>query len=390
MADDRFGTSKSLVPAPEATASIETRITDLVRFGVVGLFAYWSLTLVAPFAIIGIWAAILAVAQYPLYRRLENMLGGRGKLAALLITLVNLSLIIGPLSALIFGSLDGAQVLFDKLKGSETLMPAPPESVRNWPVIGERIYNAWSLASNNLDAALNRFQPALLQAGSKALSVLASIGLGFVGFIASVIVTGFLFRPGLKIAEFTNVCAHRIAGERGQGFVRLATATIRNVARGVIGVAFIQTLLCALVLKLFAVPAAGLIAFVVLILCIVQIGPAPVFLPLILWGWMTMEFQAALLMTLLLVPIGLIDNIMKPILVARGLSTPMLVILVGVLGGTLAYGLIGLFLGPIVLSVFYDLLAVWIRSDRVAVPAEQGLAREGSGVVSRADSGIQG
>ncbi|WP_429132360.1 AI-2E family transporter [Ensifer sp. 4252] len=378
------------MPAPEATASIETRITDLVRFGVVGLFAYWSLTLVAPFAIIGIWAAILAVAQYPLYRRLENMLGGRGKLAALLITLVNLSLIIGPLSALIFGSLDGAQVLFDKLKGSETLMPAPPESVRNWPVIGERIYNAWSLASNNLDAALNRFQPALLQAGSKALSVLASIGLGFVGFIASVIVTGFLFRPGLKIAEFTNVCAHRIAGERGQGFVRLATATIRNVARGVIGVAFIQTLLCALVLKLFAVPAAGLIAFVVLILCIVQIGPAPVFLPLILWGWMTMEFQAALLMTLLLVPIGLIDNIMKPILVARGLSTPMLVILVGVLGGTLAYGLIGLFLGPIVLSVFYDLLAVWIRSDRVAVPAEQGLAREGSGVVSRADSGIQG
>ncbi|WP_457585201.1 AI-2E family transporter [Ensifer canadensis] len=388
MADDRLGKSKSLAPAPVATPSIETRITDLVRFGIVGLFAYWSLTLVAPFAIIGIWAAILAVAQYPLYRMLEKMLGGRGKLAAVLITLVNLSLIIGPLSALIFGSLDGAQVLFEKLKSSEAIMPAPPASVRDWPVIGERIYNAWSLASNNLEAALNRFQPALLQAGSKAIGVLASIGLGFVGFIASVIVTGFLFRPGLKIGEFMNVFAHRIAGERGQGFVSLATATIRNVARGVIGVAFIQTILCALVLKLFAVPAAGLIAFVVMILCIVQIGPFPVFLPLIVWGWMTMEFQAALLMTLLLVPIALIDNIMKPILVARGLSTPMLVILVGVLGGTLAYGLIGLFLGPIVLSVFYDLLAVWIRSDRLSVQADQRLARQSGEVVS--DTGIQG
>ena len=388
MDDDRLGKSNSLAPAPVATASIETRITDLVRFGIVGLFAYWSLTLVVPFAIIGIWAAILAVAQYPLYRRLEKMLGGRGKLAAVLITLVNLSLIIGPLSALIFGSLDGAQVVYEKLKGSEAIMPAPPEAVRNWPIIGERIYNAWSLASNNLAAALNRFQPALLQAGSKAIGVLASIGLGFVGFIASVIVTGFLFRPGLKISEFVNVFAHRIAGERGQGFVRLATATIRNVARGVIGVAFIQTILCALVLKLFAVPAAGLIAFVVMILCIVQIGPFPVFLPLIVWGWMTMEFQSALLMTLLLVPIALIDNIMKPILVARGLSTPMLVILVGVLGGTLAYGLIGLFLGPIVLSVFYDLLAVWIRSDRIAAQPDQRPARQSGGVVS--DTGIQG
>lgn len=377
MAEDRLGKSTGTTPVPLGTGSIETRITDLVRFGVVGLFAYWSLTLIAPFAIIGVWAAILAVAQYPLYRKLQNLLGGRGTLAAALITLINLSLIIGPLSALIFSSLDGAQVLFGKFKGGEALMPAPPASVRDWPVVGERIYTAWSLASSNLEAAINRFQPALLHAGSKAISVLASIGLGFVGFIASVIITGFLFRPGLKIAEFTNVFAHRIAGERGQGFVRLATATIRNVARGVIGVAFIQTLLCALVLKLFAVPVAGLIAFSVLILCIVQIGPAPVFLPLILWGWMTMEFQSALLMTLLIVPIGLIDNIMKPILVARGLSTPMLVILVGVLGGTLAYGLIGLFLGPIVLSVFYDLLTVWIRSGRGEVVSPPGAGTSG-------------
>ena len=155
----------------------------------------------------------------------------------------------------------------------------------------------------------------------------------------------------------------RIAGERGAHFVDLAGATIRNISRGVIGVALLQALIAGLVLTLLGVPGAGLAAFLVLMFCIVQVGPIPVLLPIIIWAWATRDTGPALLLTVLLIPIPVIDNVLKPILMARGLSTPMLVILLGVIGGTVVYGLIGLFFGPILLGIFYELLMAWMRND---------------------------
>ncbi|MCG5476920.1 MAG: AI-2E family transporter, partial [Sinorhizobium fredii] len=207
-----------------------------------------------------------------------------------------------------------------------------------------------------------RLAPSLLQAGGTVLGKIAGIGVDLIGFIVSVIIAGFLFRPGPRLGEGLKLFARRVAGERGAGFVDLAAATIRNVARGVIGVALLQALLAGLAFSLFGIPAASVLAFAVLIFCIMQIGPAPVLLPVVVWAWTAMETRAALGLTLVLVLIGLIDNVLKPVLVARGLKTPMLVILAGVIGGTLSYGLIGLFLGPIVLGVFYDLVVAWMRS----------------------------
>ena len=157
--------------------------------------------------------------------------------------------------------------------------------------------------------------------------------------------------------------ARRVAADRGAHFVDLAGATIRNISRGVIGVALLQALLTGLILSMFGVPAAGVIAFLVLIFCIVQIGPVPVVLPVIIWAWSTKDTGPALILTLLLIVIPVIDNVLKPILMARGLSTPMLVILLGVIGGTVSYGLIGLFLGPILLGIFYELLMAWVTTD---------------------------
>ena len=125
--------------------------------------------------------------------------------------------------------------------------------------------------------------------------------------------------------------------------------------------ALIQALLAGIVLMAFGVPAAGLITFAALILCIVQIGPAPVLLPVIVWAWFTMSATLAFFLTVLLVPVVVIDNVLRPLLMARGLTTPLLVILTGVIGGTLTHGLIGLFLGPIVLAVFYDLVVAWVQ-----------------------------
>ncbi len=193
------------------------------------------------------------------------------------------------------------------------------------------------------------------------LARVAAIGADVLKFVASVVIAGFLFLPGPRLGAGARAFASRLIAPRGAHFVDLAGATIRNVSRGVIGVALIQALLAGVILAGAGIPGAGLVAFGVLLLCVVQIGPAPILLPLLIWAWVTQTTGFALILTVLLVPVGLLDNVLKPILMAHGLTTPMLVILTGVIGGTLTHGLVGLFLGPVVLSVFYELVVAWTR-----------------------------
>jgi len=347
--------------------SFDARFTDLViRLTVIGLFAYFSLTLLAPFAIMVIWAVILAVALYPVFEGLRRLLGGRGGLAAALITLLGLVIIVAPLGAVTINVAETTVELVADFENQTVTVPRPPESVREWPVIGEKVHAAWSLASVNLEAAVKRFGPPLLTAAGAVVGKIAGVGFGMLGFAVSVLVAGFLFVPGPRIGGVIKSFARRIAAERGAHFVDLAAATIRNISRGVIGVAVLQALLAGLILSLFDVPGAGVVAFLVLIFCIVQVGPVPVVLPVIIWAWSTKDTGQALLLTLLLIVIPVIDNVLKPILMARGLSTPMLVILLGVIGGTVTYGLIGLFLGPILLGIFYELLMAWMKNESPA------------------------
>jgi predicted PurR-regulated permease PerM len=168
------------------------------------------------------------------------------------------------------------------------------------------------------------------------------------------------------LVEAVAVFLHRRVSQRGGEFMQLAGATIRNVSQGVIGVSLLQALLAGLGLIVAGVPGASLIAFGVLVAGIIQIGPSVILVPVIIWSWMTMETWAALIFTAYIVPVNLIDNVLRPIIFTRGLKTPMLVIVVGVIGGTLSNGIIGLFVGPIVLAVAWDLLVAFMRNDEVA------------------------
>ena len=181
-------------------------------------------------------------------------------------------------------------------------------------------------------------------------------------FIIAVVISGFLFIPGPSLIHSIKNVLSRVAAARGEEFVDLAGATIRNVSRGIIGIAILQALLAGIGLLFAGVPAAGLFSFLVLVLGIIQVGPSVVLLPLIVWSWFAMDTTTAVLFTLYMVPVNLFDNILRP-LVAKGLSTPMPVILIGVLGGTLVHGMIGLFVGPIVLSIAWQLLVVWTRDE---------------------------
>ncbi|MBP7242965.1 AI-2E family transporter [Amaricoccus sp.] len=349
------------IPQPRKD-ELEASATDfVVRLAFLGLFAWWSLELVRPFVPIVIWAVLLAVALYPAYAWLARRLGDRRGLAAAAITLIALATVLGPVSILAASLAETVQWLAAGLNAGTLKIPPPPAPLDEWPVVGKPLDEAWTLAAGNLDEAARRYGPAVLPAGGTVLAKVAAIGADVLKFVASVVIAGFLFLPGPRLAAGVRAFASRLVAPRGAHFVDLAGATIRNVSRGVIGVALLQALLAGGILYLAGIPGAGLIAFGVLILCIVQIGPAPVLLPVLVWIWMSHPTTFALVLTLLLVPVALIDNVLKPILMARGLTTPMLVILTGVIGGTLTHGLVGLFLGPVVLSVFYELVLAWTR-----------------------------
>ncbi|MFO1106631.1 MAG: AI-2E family transporter [Amaricoccus sp.] len=343
---------------------VEARVTDLViRLAFLGAFAYWSMELVRPFLPIVLWAVVLSTALYPVHLWLSARLGGRQRLSAALLTSLAFVVVVGPVGLLAASFVETTQILVRAMHAHTLTVPPPPPVLETWPLVGDPLHDAWELAATNFDEAIRQYGPVLLPAGETALGKVAALGGDVAMFVISVLIAGCLFLPGPRLVAGARRFAGRIMAPRGAHFVDLAGATIRNVSRGVIGVAVLQAILAGIVLKVAAVPGAGLLAFAILLLCILQIGPAVILLPVVVWAWMSLALWPALALSIALVPILLIDNVLKPILIARGLTTPTLVILTGVIGGTLAYGMIGLFLGPIVLAVFYELLLAWVALD---------------------------
>ena len=331
-----------------------------IRLGVLGLLLYLSFILVRPFISIAIWSIVLTVALYPVYDWMVVQLGGRRRLAAVLLTILSLLIVIGPATWLALGLIESLRTLSERLDLSTLPLPPPPDTVKSWPVIGEPIYQYWDLASTNLRAALAKIAPQLKPFGSTLLHIAAEAGTGAVKFFVAIIVAGFLFSPGPKLVDAVRMFSRRLASGRGEEFVRLAGATIRAVSRGVIGISALQAFLAGLGLLVAGVSGVSLITSAVLILGIIQIGPSVIIIPVIIWSWTAMETSTTLLFTAYMIPVSLLDNILRPLVMGRGLDTPMLIILLGVLGGTIAYGISGLFLGPIVLAVIWQLMVAWI------------------------------
>jgi predicted PurR-regulated permease PerM len=346
-----------------------------VRLALLTFLAYWSFVLVRPFIPILIWSMVLTVALYPPYDWLSRHLGDRPKPAAAIITITILAIVVGPIAWFGIGVVDGLQDLAGHLSAGTLTIPSPPEGVKDWPIVGAQIYTLWDHASTNLRAALHELAPHLKPLAGPILAFAGSAGFGTLKFIAAIALSGFLFHYGPRLVAAIRKIQARLVTRRSQDFVALAGLTIRTVANGVIGVAALQALLAGIGLKLTGVPHAGVLAFAVLILAILQIGSAVVLIPVIIWIWATKDFAVALPLTIYLLIVGLADNVLKPLLMGRGLNTPMLVIFIGVLGGMLAHGILGLFVGPIILAVTWELAMAWIREERAEVAApdlEQG------------------
>lgn len=349
---------------PRPPLSGDDLIQLAIRIGLLALLIYWSLVLVRPFIPILAWSVVLAVAFNPAYRWLVRILGGRQKLAAIVLTVIGFGIVIGPATWLGLSTVEGLRNLTDWLSSGGLVIPSPPEHLKSWPLVGDQLYEWWDQASTNLHSVLHELAPRLKPMATTLLGLAGNAGVATLQFLLSVALVGFLLPHGPQLVLASRGFLSKVVPEQSEHFVELTGATIRAVSQGVIGVAIVQSLLAGIGFKLAGLSAAGLLAFAVLLLSIVQIGAFIVLVPVIIWLWMAKDFTTALLLTVFLSVVGLLDNVLKPLVMGRGLTTPTLVILIGVIGGTLAHGLLGLFIGPVILSVAWELAVAWIRSGR--------------------------
>jgi len=252
-------------------------------------------------------------------------------------------------------------------------IPAPSPSVADWPIIGDKIYPTWKMAATDLPALIQSLQPKIGDVTRQAVSMVASLGGSVMKFFFSYLISGILMANGQAGYESARAISRRMVGsQRGEDFLTLCTATIRAVARGVIGIAFVQALLLGLALAIAGVPAPGILAVITLVLGIAQAPAALVSLPAIAYIWMAGGHSTAMAIayTLLLLAAGSADNILKPLLLGRGVDAPMPVILLGALGGMVSAGILGLFVGSTALTLGYQIFMDWVADDAPQPTAE--------------------
>lgn len=355
----------------DASEPIRTAVEISVRLGLIALLVGWCLQIVAPFVGIVVWALIIAIAAESPHEALSRMLGGRRALAATISVVLALLVLFVPAVMLTETLVSGAQHFSEDLTDGAMQIPPPAESVAEWPLVGDRIYKTWKLASENIEQALTRAAPQLKTVSRWLLAAAGSAGAGILQMIASLFIAGVMLARGPGRQEAIARFASRLAGEqRGPELATLASATVKSVVQGILGVALIQSVLAGLGMIVAGIPGAGLWALLVLVAAVVQLPVGLVLVPPILIAFSTLGTVAATVLTIWCVIISLLDNVLKPILFGRGVSVPTIVIFLGAVGGMLTMGIVGLFLGAVVLALGYELFMAWLALTDEA-PAEE-------------------
>ena len=336
----------------------------LIRVGLIVVLAIMCVRVFAPFANLVIWGMILAVALAPLHRMLAARLGGRQGLAATVLTLGAILLLGVPTALLGSSFASHAQDLYTAVHDGKLAIKPPGPAVADWPIVGKRVYAAWNAAATNLPAFVAENQVTIKDLARRGLAAAASTAGALLMFLGSLIVAAIMLAYGDSGSRgIERICSRLTDPVRGPKLQSLATATVRSVAAGVIGVAFIQALLLGIGFMLAGIPAAGVLALIVMLLGIVQIPALIVTLPALAWMWMSGDGSTThnVIYTIVLLVGGMADNVLKPLLLGRGVDAPMLVILIGALGGMVTGGIIGLFVGGVLLAVSYQLFMEWVN-----------------------------
>jgi predicted PurR-regulated permease PerM len=348
---------------PDSQRAFSRGLLDvLIRAGLAAGLVIYCYQVLRPFLYLMIWSVILAINLYPLQRILRAKLGGKDGRAATLIVLIAFAVLSVPVYLLAASMTESVAGAVEWVRGGTYHIPPPPESVAAWPLIGDKLYAFWQQAATDLTGLALKLAPQLKDTSLSLLGRLAGAGLGLMMFLVAMIIGGIVMAFGESGSRSALRIAERVFGPgHGANVAQLCTATIRTVAQGVIGIAFAQMLLIGLGFVLMGVPGAGLLALGVLLLGIGQLPASLITLPVIGYVFATEGASVATIIFAIYVFVaGLIDNVLKPLLFGRGVDVPMAVILIGSLGGMATAGIIGLFIGPVILAVGYELFWRWV------------------------------
>jgi predicted PurR-regulated permease PerM len=335
-----------------------------------------SIWILRPFLAATIWSAMIVVTTWPILRALQSRLWGKRWLATTIMTAALLLVFVAPFSAAI-GTIvaNAGEIAGWTSRLSQVKLPPPPEFVEKIPVIGQKAAMVWSeYADKGSEELAEIVRPYASRVGSWFVSEIGNFGLVTLQFLLTVVISAILYMTGDDAARWVRRFGRRLAGERGDQVVRLAGQAVRGVALGVVVTALVQSVLGGIGLAIAGVPFAAILTAVMFMLALAQIGPLPVLLGGLIWLWTqgsTGWFVALLVWTIV---VGSLDNILRPILIKRGADLPLLLIFAGVIGGLFAFGLLGLFVGPVLLAVAYTLLDAWVSEAADADAPEAGAA----------------
>ena len=343
--------------------SFEKIVDTIIRLGVLAVLLMWCFDILKPFVLILVWAVVIAIAIYPVHVFFEKIFRGRKILAVIVLTLVMLSFIIIPSGLIIYSLYEGVNHFRDAFNNGEHLIPPPGGTTANWPVITKPIVEIWQLASDNLQDAVVKYSEQIKEYGAILLIALAGFSKGILSFIVSIIIAGVLLVYADSSEAVTKKIFGKLVGKNSENFAEITVLTIRNVVKGILGVAFIQAAMIGVGFFIAGVPFAGLWTILCLILAIVQIGVGPIAIPVVIYMFSVSDTTTALILAIWIGITLVSDNVLKPILLGRNAPAPMLVIFLGAIGGFLYNGFIGLFLGAIILTIGYKLFMTWLETE---------------------------
>jgi len=349
-------------------------MASFIQIAALVVLVSYCVVIVGPFAGLVIWGVVTAVAIYPVHLKLSSLMGGKQKLAATLLVIAGLVLVLFPGWLMVKSTILSVMSFAANVEAGSVHIPPPAENVADWPLIGERLYAAWASAAQNVEKTLAEFEPQLKQLVESLVHRVGSSIIGMLQIAASTIIAGVALMYAKSGHGLFCSVAEKIVPGRGQSLTDISIATIRSVTNGVLGVAVIQAVLLGIGFAVMGVPHAGLLAAIILITAIIQIPALLVVLPIVVWVFSVSAPVPATIFAVYSLLAAASDNVLKPILLGRGVDLPALIVLVGAIGGMIAYGIIGLFLGAVILGLSYTIASTWLNGSSASAPdtAENG------------------
>lgn len=342
------------------------RVTEAIeialKLGLLGLIVYWCFMILSPFLIPLIWGIIIAISVEPVYVWINNKFGKSPKISASVVSFLLIVLFVLPSIFLVRSAVNEVRFVADKVRSGEINVSETADTVKEWPIVGDYAHNLWVEINTNLKGVVNDYEKEVVEATKFFVKSVLNAGFGVLQFFIAIIVAGILLATP-KTRSMTVILFRKISGGFGSEFVKISEETIKNVVKGILAVAIIQAFVMGMGMVIAGVPLAGLWAVLVLFWSVVQLPTIILVIPLLIFIWTDLETGWAVFWTVFFVLSGGIDNVLKPILMGQGLPVPMFIIFLGAIGGLLWNGIIGLFIGSIVLSLGYKLFTYWLKRN---------------------------